>query len=144
MSTRPGPRRASRPRRGAALLRALRAERGSAVAEFPMVAVLIVLIALTIVQAALILHTRNVLTDAAVQGARYASLVGASPAEGEARTEELIARSLGGRFDAQAVASEDADGLVTVHVEATLPLVGLLGPQAALEVQGRAVAEESW
>ena len=46
---------------------------GSAVAEFPMIAVLIIVMALAVVQAALILHTRNTLIDAAVQGADHRS-----------------------------------------------------------------------
>src|SRR5699024_8046705 len=52
---------------GARGWRRLRDEHGSAVAEFPMVAVLIIMIALMIVQAALIVHTRNTLVDAAVR-----------------------------------------------------------------------------
>ena len=44
----------------------LRREDGAAVAEFPMVAVLIVMIGLLVVQSALIVHTRNTLVDAAV------------------------------------------------------------------------------
>lgn len=122
----------------------LASERGSAVAEFPMVAALIIVIALTIVQAALLLHTRNTLTDAAVQGAHRAALVGATPEDGALRAERLIAERFGSGYDAHAVASQDADGLVTVEVEATLPLVGLLGPEASLHVEGRALDEESW
>src|SRR5699024_518001 len=49
--------------------RALRSDRGAAVAEFPLVAVLIIVIALAVVQSALIMHTRNTLIDAAVHGA---------------------------------------------------------------------------
>ena len=122
----------------------LASERGSAVAEFPMVAALIIVIALTIVQAALLLHTRNTLTDAAVQGAHRAALVGATPEDGALRAERLIAERFGSGYDARAVASQDADGLVTVEVEATLPLVGLLGPEASLHVEGRALDEEAW
>src|SRR5690625_5486256 len=55
---------------------ALRSDDGAAVAEFPLVAVLIIIIALGVVQAAMIMQTRNTLTDAAVQGAHHASLEG--------------------------------------------------------------------
>lgn len=122
----------------------LREEHGSAVAEFPLVAVLIVMIALAVIQAALILHTRNTLTDAAVQGAHHAALVGSLPEDGAERAEQLIDRQLGGAIEASATATEAADGTITVEVTATLPLVGLFGPSQGLRVDGRAVDEEVW
>lgn len=117
---------------------------GSAVAEFPMVAVLIIMIALMIVQAALIVHTRNTLVDAAVQGAHHASLVGSSPQDGAERAERLIDERFGGGLEVEATAQQEADGVIRVQVSATLPLVGLLGPAGAMTVQGRAIDEESW
>lgn len=125
-------------------MRRLSEEEGSTIAEFPMVAVLIVMIALMIIQAALILHTRNTLVDAAVQGAHHASLVGASVQAGEERAEKLIEERFGKRFDAQVSATEDTEGVITVRISATLPLVGLLGPAGGMTVQGRAIDEEYW
>ncbi|ATG51605.1 hypothetical protein CFK38_08755 [Brachybacterium vulturis] len=122
----------------------LRGEDGSAVAEFPMVAVLIILIAVMIVQAALIVHTRNTLADAAVQGAHHAALVGASPQDGAVRAERLIDERFGGRLDAEATSVQGSDGVIRVQLSATLPLVGLFGPAGAMTVQGRAIDEESW
>ncbi|MGP5671418.1 TadE family protein [Brachybacterium alimentarium] len=113
-------------------------------AEFPMVAVLIILIALAVVQAALVLHTRNTLIDAAVQGAHHASLVGAAPDDGAARAEQLVQQRFGSSYQVAATASEDADSTITVHVRATLPLVGLFGPAGTLRVEGRALDEEAW
>ncbi|MDN5898918.1 MAG: pilus assembly protein [Brachybacterium sp.] len=135
-----------RPERGCrrGRRRRLGDEDGSAVAEFPMVAVLIIMIALMIVQAALIVHTRNTLVDAAVQGARHASLVGSSPQDGAERTERLIDERFAGGLDAEATAVQDPDGVIRVRVSATLPLVGLFGPNAAMTVQGRAIDEASW
>lgn len=109
-----------------------------------MVAVLVVIIALLIVQAALIVHTRNTLVDAAVQGAHHASLVGSTPQDGAERAETLIAQRYGGRLDAEATAEQGADGVIRVRVSATLPLVGLFGPAGGLSGQGRAIAEETW
>ena len=109
-----------------------------------MVAVLIILIALMIIQAALIVHTRNTLVDAAVQGAHHASLVGSSPQDGAERAEQLITERFGGGLGAEATAEQGADGVIRVQVSATLPLVGLFGPTGAMTVQGRAIAEESW
>lgn len=109
-----------------------------------MVAVLIIMIALMIVQAALIVHTRNTLADAAVQGAHHASLVGSSPQDGAERAERLIDERFDGGLDAEATAVQGPDGVIRVRVSATLPLVGLFGPNAAMSVQGRAIDEESW
>lgn len=113
-------------------------------AEFPMVAVLIIMIALMIVQAALIVHTRNTLIDAAVQGAHHASLVGASPQDGADRAERLLEQRFGGGLDAEATAVQDEDGVIRVEISATLPLVGLFGPAGGMTVQGRAIDEEAW
>lgn len=109
-----------------------------------MVAVLIVLIALGVVQAALIIHTRNTLIDAAVQGAHHASLVGATPEDGAARAEHLITQRFGESYEVVSHATEDADGIISVEVNATLPLVGLFGPAGSLSVEGRALDEEAW
>lgn len=123
---------------------ALRADDGAAVAEFPLVAVLIIVIALGVVQAALIMHTRNTLTDAAVQGAHHAALVGSTPQDGAQRAERLIDERFGRGLDAEATATLDETGTIRVQVTATLPVVGLLGPAAALSVEGRALDEEAW
>jgi hypothetical protein len=109
-----------------------------------MVAVLIILIALAVVQAALIVHTRNTLIDAAVQGAHHASLVGSAPEDGAARAERLIEDRFGAGLRAESTATQDADGTIRVEVSANLPLVGLFGPAGTLTVQGRAIDEESW
>ncbi|UYG15809.1 pilus assembly protein [Brachybacterium huguangmaarense] len=123
--------------------RRLRSERGSAVVEFPLIAVLILLIALAIIQAALIMYARNALTDAAVQGAHHASLVGNSPADGAARTRQLVDERFGSAYDVTATAREDETGRITVEVTAAIPLVGLLGPSGTLVVDGHAVDEEA-
>ncbi|HIY23497.1 MAG TPA: pilus assembly protein [Candidatus Brachybacterium merdigallinarum] len=125
------------------LLCSLRSDRGSAVAEFPMVAVLVIVIAIAIIQASLILHTRNTLIDAAVQGAHHAALVGSTPESGAERTTQLITDRFGDGYEVRATAISE-EGIVTVQVSATLPLVGMLGPGATLQVEGRALEEEQW
>ncbi|EWS80826.1 pilus assembly protein [Brachybacterium phenoliresistens] len=124
--------------------RALRAEDGSAVVEFPLVAVLILIIALAVIQAAVILHTRNTLIDASVQGAHHASLVGNDLQDGEERTRQLIDQNLGGDLDVEVSAVQGEDGIIDVRVSAAFPLVGLYGPRGTLQVDGRAIAEETW
>lgn len=109
-----------------------------------MVAALVVLIALGVMQAALIVHTRNTLIDAAVQGAHHASLIGATPEDGAERAERLIGDRFGVSFQVEASAAESAEGTIRVEVRATLPLVGLFGPSGSLTVEGRAIDEETW
>lgn len=121
----------------------LQDDRGSAVVEFPLVAVLLVAIAVTIIQAAVIVHTRNTLTDRAVQGAHEAAVLDHDPEDGARRAEELVAQRLGDGYDVTAEASEDTSGRIVVRISATLPLVGLLGPSGTLVVDGHAIAEES-
>lgn len=122
----------------------LAGDRGSAVVEFPLMAVLIVFIALAVIQFALILHTRNTLTDAAVQAAYTASLLGNTPEDGVQRAEMLVGERLGASYEVEVSAQQATDADIEVEIVATLPLVGLLGPSGTLSVSGHAVAEESW
>lgn len=140
----PAGRARGRPQRPLRLLQRVQGEDGSAVAEFPMVAVLIVMIGLLIVQAAVIVHTRNTLVDAAVQGAHHAALVGSTPQDGAERAEHLIDERFGSGLGAESTAVQDTDGTIRVQVAATLPLVGLFGPAGAMTVEGRALDEEAW
>ncbi|WP_395246073.1 TadE/TadG family type IV pilus assembly protein [Agromyces sp. MMS24-K17] len=119
-------------------------ERGSAVAEFVLVGVLLTTVALAVVQLALALYVRNTLIDAAAEGARYAALAGASPADGVARTRELIGAAVSPAFAADVTAATTTPGgveIVEVTVRASLPVVGLLGPERGLEVSGHAAVE---
>jgi Flp pilus assembly protein TadG len=118
-------------------------ERGSAVAEFAMVAGLLVALVLSVVQLALGLHVRATLADAAAEGARHASLVGADAAAGMARTRELITAAIGpGYAERVSATTATVAGLETIEIRvaAPLPLLGLVGP-VALEVTGHAPLE---
>lgn len=112
--------------------------------EFPLVGLLIVVIALAVIQTALIMHTRNVLTDAAVQGALVASLEGNSVEDGREHAERLIHQQLGSHYAASATAEESGDGEIRVEITATFPLVGLLGPAGTFTVDGHATDESVW
>ncbi|GAB2547570.1 TadE/TadG family type IV pilus assembly protein [Brachybacterium huguangmaarense] len=118
-------------------------DRGSAVVEFPLIAVLILLIAMATIQVALVIHTRNTLVDAAVQGAHHASLIGNTPEDGAERAAVLVDQRFGGAYDVATTASEDPSGRITVTVTAAIPLVGLLGPGGTLVVDGHALDEEA-
>lgn len=117
---------------------------GSAVVEFVLVGSLLVLLALGVVQLALALHVRNTLTDAAAEGARYASLADASADAGAERTRELAAEALGRGYPVEAQGEETSElgyPAVRVIVRAPLPVLGLVGPAGTLVLDGHAARE---
>ncbi|WP_308084715.1 TadE family protein [Agromyces mediolanus] len=124
--------------------RALAGERGSAVAEFAMVAMLLTVLALAVIQLALALHVRNTVLDAASEGARFAALAGAAPDAGALRTRELITTAVGAAYATeieQVRVEREGVELARVTVRAALPVLGLLGPPGSLEVSGHAAIE---
>lgn len=119
-------------------------DEGSAVVEFVLVGSLLVILALGVVQLALALHVRNTLTDAAAEGARYASLADASAAAGAERTLELAAAALGTGYPVESRGEETSElgyPAVRVIVTAPLPVIGLVGPAATLVLDGHAARE---
>jgi hypothetical protein len=122
----------------------LRDDTGSAVAEFVMVGVLLTIATLAVLQLALALLVRNTVLDAASEGARYAALVGNSPADGAARTAELIRAAVGSGY-AGDIEAGFGDYLgapaIVVTVRAPLPVLGLIGPTGGIEVSGHAPIE---
>ncbi|GAA1765173.1 TadE/TadG family type IV pilus assembly protein [Agromyces humatus] len=126
------------------LRRALDDERGSAVAEFTLVGVLLTVVALAVVQLALALHVRNTVLDAAAEGARYAALAGAGEQAGIVRTRDLIGTAISTEFAGDITASRTAIGgvpVVAITVRTTMPVIGLLGFARGLEVTGHAAVE---
>lgn len=122
----------------------MRDDRGSAVAEFTLVGVLLTVLALAVVQLALALHVRNTLLDAAAEGARFAALAGSSVSDGTARTRDLISAAISAEYarDVRAGTTSVAGvPVVEVTVTATLPVIGLLGVEHGLEVSGHAALE---
>ena len=120
-------------------------ESGSAVADFAMVSGLVSVIFVAVFQLGLALHVRNTLISCASEGARVGARAGADPADGVARTRQLIGQSLSPRF-AQDVTADvvEVDGVrvVAVRVTAPLPVLGPLGPDRALDVVGHAFLED--
>jgi Flp pilus assembly protein TadG len=119
-------------------------ERGSAVVDFTLVSVLVLVLFLGVVQVALAVHVRSTIIDCAAEGARVAGRADRGPADGVARTQDLIAASLSSRYAQDVVARQTTmDGLpvVEVTVSAPLPVVGLLGPSGVVTVQGHALEE---
>ena len=123
-------------------------ERGSAVVDFVMVSTLIVALLLAVLQVAVYVHVRNVVTASAQAGARYAANADVDSAAGAPRTVEVVARATSvqtARGLACTSAEEvDAGGLTLVVVRCTgaVPsLLTVLGDLLPLEVTGRAVKE---
>ncbi|WP_292834876.1 TadE/TadG family type IV pilus assembly protein [Microbacterium sp.] len=118
-------------------------DRGSSPVEFVLVGTLLTILTLAVVQLALAVYVRNVVHDAAVEGAYHGALADTSPADGAARALRLIQTAVSG-LDAT-VSAHDTTALgvpaVEVTVIATLPLVGLLGVPAGMEVSAHAPRE---
>jgi hypothetical protein len=118
--------------------------RGSAPAEFAMVAALLTVLTLSVIQLALALHVRNTVLDAAAEGARYAALADTALGDGADRARDLIETALGAGYAVDISASEGrylGHPAAIVTVRAPLPLIGLIGVDGALEVTGHAAIE---
>jgi hypothetical protein len=116
-------------------------ERGSAPADFVLVGSLLTAFALAIVQLTLVLHIRNTLTDAAASAARYGSLADRTWDDARARAAELAGMAAGSNYPLDIGVRDSVLGnvrVLEVRIRAPLPLVGLLGPERALEVVGHA------
>ena len=83
-------------------------ERGSAVVDFVLVSVLIVTLLLAVLQVAVYVHVRNVVTASAQEGARYAANADVDPPPVRARTVEIVAG---------ATSEQTADGLACTSAE---------------------------
>jgi hypothetical protein len=119
-------------------------ERGSATAEFVMVAALLTVLTLSIIQLGLALFIRNTAVDAAAEGARFGALADNSIADGVTRATDLIATALGPTYATDISATTGSylgHPAVIVTVRAPLPLIGLVGIEGGLEVSGHAAIE---
>ena len=119
-------------------------DRGSAIVEFTLVGVLLTVLFLALLQLGLALHVRNTLVASAAEGARYAANADRAPADGEVVTRTLIRDSLADSFARGVTSGFETVGevpTVYVQVEATLPVIGLLGPPRGIRVRGHAVDE---
>ncbi len=124
---------------------AVRDETGSAVVEFTLVGVLLTMLTLAVIQLGFALHIRNTVLDAAAEGARFAALADNVPADGVARTEQLITEAIGADYATDVhVGTGQWMGhpAVTITVRTTLPVIGLIGVGGGLEVSGHAAIEQ--
>jgi Flp pilus assembly protein TadG len=123
-------------------------ERGSAVVDFVLVSVLVVVLLLAVLQLAVYVHVRNVVTASAQEGARYAANADVDSVLGAARTAEIVGRATSPRtadgLSCSSAEEVDATGLtlVVVHCTGSVPtLLASLGDLLPVDVTGRAVKE---
>ncbi|SNS31469.1 TadE-like protein [Geodermatophilus pulveris] len=123
-------------------------ERGGAVVEFVLVSVLVVVLLLAVLQVAVYVHVRNVLTASAQEGARFAANADVPSSAAADRAVAVVTR---------ATSQQTADGLVCTSAEETdpsgltlvvvrcsgavPPLLAGLGSLLPVQVTGRAVEE---
>ena len=125
-------------------------ERGSAVVEFVLVSVLIVVLLLAVLQVAVYVHLRNVVTASAQEGARYAANADVDSSLGAGRTVEVVAGATSEQtasgLNCSSAEEADPSGLTLVVVRCTGAVPSLLsdlGNLLPLEVTGRAVKERT-
>ena len=119
-------------------------ERGASPVEFVLVGTLLTALTLAVLQLAFAMYVRNVVHDAAVEGAHYAALADTGPAEGRERTRAVITRAIGPQYAEDVAIGEDGTlghPSVVVRVRTTLPIVGLIGVPHGMEVEARAPVE---
>ena len=125
-------------------------ERGSAVVDFVLVSVLVVGLLLAVLQVAVYVHVRNVVTASAQEGARYAANADVPSDVGAARTVEIVAgaTSVQTAEGLACTSGEEVDGsgltLVVVRCEGAVPsMLPALGNLLPLSVTGRSVKESA-
>jgi Flp pilus assembly protein TadG len=119
-------------------------DRGSSPVEFVLVGTLLTLLTLGVLQFGLTVYVRNVVHDAAVEGAYHAALADTALSDGADRTRQIVGRTVGSDYATDVEVRETtALGHPTVQltVRATLPLVGLLGVPRLMEVTANAPVE---
>ena len=110
---------------------------------------LILALLLAVLQVAVYVHVRNVVTASAQEGARFAANADVDSAAGAGRTVQMVARATSpGTAEALTCSSvEEVDGgsgltLVVVRCSGAVPsLFGALGDVLPVRVTGRAVKE---
>jgi Flp pilus assembly protein TadG len=123
-------------------------EGGSAVVDFVLVSVLIMVLLLAVLQVAVYVHVRNVVVTSAQEGARYAAGADVPSTDGAPRSVEIVARATSVRTadGLRCTSGEEPDptGLTLVVVRCTGAVPTLLAPLGnllPLTATGRAIKE---
>jgi len=126
------------------LRRIVRDEDGSSPVEFVLVGSILTVLTLAVLQLGLAMYVRNVVHDAAVEGAHYAALADTALEDGAARTADVITTAIGGDYAEDITVSARAESgheVVVVRVRTALPVLGLIGIPFGLEVEADAPME---
>ncbi|MEO5832420.1 MAG: TadE family protein [Nakamurella sp.] len=102
------------------------ADRGSAVAEFAMVSVVVILLFFAVVQGCFWIYTRHVLTSAAAEAARYAGLAQVSTFDVTARVADQLGDGIIGGTRGSLRCTASGTALMT-EVRCTVAAPGLVG-----------------
>lgn len=116
-------------------------DRGSAPAEFVLVASLLTTMVLALLQVVLLAHVRHTLTSAAAEGARQASLIDASASSALSHTRQLIDTSLSSSYSRDIRVERSTElGLptVVVTIRAPFPALGLWSVGGEMTVSAHA------
>lgn len=120
----------------------LRKEAGSAVVEFVLVSVPLLLLAMTVIAVSLSSFTMAVLRDSAVEGARYSALADQASGSGCLRATQLAKAAIGKFATIDARCDSTANGFEVVQLNAQLVLFGFLSESRRLTAVSRAPREE--
>jgi hypothetical protein len=131
-------------------LRRLSCDRGSAVVEFCLMSVLLVMLLFAVVQVAAVFYVRSVASAAAADGARYAANAGVPAQAGAERATALLGQALGPGMArrlpcAAGLVAEAGSGLVTAEVRCrgTIGSVFLpIGALVTVEVSGQSLKDD--
>lgn len=126
------------------ITRGLRDDRGSSPVEFLLVGTLLTALTLAVLQLAVAVYVRNVVHDAAVEGAYHAALADTSLEEGADRARDVVSRAIGDSYAGDiVVGTSESQGHRTadLRIRTALPVFGLVGIPYALEVEAHAPIE---
>jgi Flp pilus assembly protein TadG len=122
----------------------LREDRGSNPIEFVLVGTLLTALTLAVLQVAFAIYVRNVVHDAAVDGAYHAALADTTLADGVDRAREVISRTVGASYAEDiriGTSGQAGEETVDIRIRTVLPVFGLVGVPAAMEVEAHAPVE---
>lgn len=114
---------------------------GSAVVEFVLVSVPMLMLSLTVVSVGITNFSMAVLRDSAIEGARYAALADQSSPAGCLRALELSRPAIGRFATLQAACSATSEGYESVRLSAQINLLGIITRQSELVAVSRAPRE---
>lgn len=116
-------------------------ERGSAIVEFVLVSVPLVLLAMTVVAVGLSAFTLGVLRDSAIEGARFAALADQGSSAGCVRGSQLASQAIGRFALIEANCESSTDGFEMVQLRAQILLFGMFTQNRELTATAKAPRE---